>query len=48
LLGWFPTVIVGQGPVQRETSRAWQWRSSMTETVFPPAFGPLALLPFAT
>ena len=42
------TVIVGHGPLQRETSWARQWRASITETVFPPAFGPLSLLPLAT
>ena len=33
--GRFPTVIVGHGPLQRETSWARQWRVSITETVFP-------------
>ena len=47
-LGRFPTVIVGHGPAQCETFCASQWRVSITETVFPPAFGPLLLKPFAT
>src|SRR5215467_4026477 len=37
----FPTVMVGQGPWQRDTSWALQCRASITETVSPPAFGPL-------
>jgi hypothetical protein len=40
--------MVGHGPWQRETSWALQCRASITETVSPPAFGPLALLPLAT
>jgi len=47
--GSLPTVRVGHGPLHRETSSAWQWRSSITETVLPPAFvGPLSLKPFVT
>src|SRR6516225_10170065 len=47
-LGRFPTVIVGHGPPQREASCASQRRVSITETVFPPAFGPSSFSPFAT
>ena len=47
-LGRFPTVIVGHGPLQRETSCASHRRVSITETVFPPALGPLLLNPLAT
>ena len=46
--GRLPTVMVGHGPLQREMSWALQCRSSITETVFPPAGGPAALLPLAT
>jgi hypothetical protein len=46
--GRFPTVVVGQGPLQDDTSRALQRRVSIIEIVFPPAFPPLALLPLAT
>jgi hypothetical protein len=45
--GMFPTLIVGHGPLHRETSGAWQWRPSITDTVFPPGLVPFALLPFA-
>ena len=48
VLGSWPTVMVGHGPLQRETSSAWQWRVSMTETVSPPAFGPLSFKPLVT
>ena len=44
----FPTVSVGHGPSHRETSSAWQWRSSITETVLPPSALPFALKPFVT
>ena len=47
-VGSFPTVIVGHGPLHRETCRASQRRASITETVSPPALGPLSLLPLAT
>jgi hypothetical protein len=42
-LGSFPTLIVGHGPLHRETSRASQRRVSITDTVSPPAMGPLSL-----
>ena len=47
-LGRFPTVSVGHGPLHRETSCASHRRVSITESVFPPAFGPLLLKPLAT
>ncbi len=47
-LGKLPTVTVGHGPRHSAMSCAWQWRVSMTETVLPPAAGPLLLLPLAT
>ncbi len=47
-LGRFPTLIVGHGPLQPETSSALQRRVSITETVSPPALGPFVLKPLAT
>jgi hypothetical protein len=47
-LGSFPTVIVGHGPLHRDTSCASQRRESITETVSAPELGPLSLLPLAT
>ena len=47
-LGSSPTVIVGHGPVHRDTARALQRRASITEIVFPPAVGPSGLLPLTT
>src|SRR5690348_5039820 len=44
-LGRFPTVIVGHGPLHRETFCPWQWRVSITETVFPPMALPFSLKP---
>ena len=48
LAGRSPTLTGGHGPPQRDTTVDLQRLPSITDTVFPPAFGPLALRPFAT